>query len=474
MLKEATGFFFRLDKTKVLLFTAGLVALVAVVDWSVGNTVSLGVLYILPMMLGALVLRPGDTAVLAVLCAFLRFCFDVPSSHTEAWLRFLFASLSYFASGLFVTALVRNREMMVANLARVEREQALRREAEEQIRVLVESSPAAILTLDHRGVVLAANQAAGDLFAIPQGQTVQGRVIASYLPLLSDALGIGGVSGQFRTSAQCYGRREDGEIFLAQTWFSTYLGSDGKHLAAIVVDSSEEMRDREEQNLRLLVRHNRIAAAAMSHDVRNLCGAVSLLCSNLSGNPYLAEDPDFQGLVTLVKGLEQVARFDLQSRSQETLEEVPLQAVLDNLRIVIEPGWKELGGTVHWGLPPEIPSVFADPHGLLQAFLNLAQNSYRAVQQALVRELTIAVFATHLAADRRVLIAFEDSGPGVAAPELLFQPFQPGADGTGLGLFISRAVVRSYGGELRFVPCERGSRFIVELQTVSPAAGVGE
>jgi signal transduction histidine kinase len=465
MLKEATGFFFRLGKTKVLLATAGLVLLVAVVDWSVGPTISLGVLYILPMMLGALVLRPGETATLALLCAFLRFCFDVPSSHAEAWLRSIFASLSYFVSGLFVTALVRNREMMVVNLARVEREQALRREAEEQVRVLVESSPAAILTLDDRGVVLAANRAAEDLFAIPPGQTVQGRVIASYLPLLSDALGIGGVSGQFRTSAQCYGRREDGEIFLAHTWFSTYLGAEGKHLAAIVVDSSEEMRDREEQNLRLLVRHNRIAAAAVSHDVRNLCGAVTLLCTNLSGNPHLSDDPDFQGLVSLVKGLEHVAGFDLQSRSQETLEDVPLQAVLDNLRIVIEPGWKEAGGAVRWCIPPELPRAFADPHGLLQAFLNLAQNSLRAVQEVSMRELKIDVSTAP--SEERVLISFEDTGPGVAAPELLFQPFQPGADGTGLGLYISRAVVRSYGGELRFEPCERGSRFVVELQAVS-------
>ena len=47
---------------------------------------------------------------------------------------------------------------------------------------------------------------------------------------------------------------------------------------------------------------------------------------------------------------------------------------------------------------------------------------------------------------------FEDSGPGIAAPERLFQPFQQGAEGTGLGLYISRAVLRSYGGDLRFEP----------------------
>ena len=112
-----------------------------------------------------------------------------------------------------------------------------------------------------------------------------------------------------------------------------------------------------------------------------------------------------------------------------------------------------------WELPQEIPAVVADPHGLLQVFLNLAQNSLRAVGEAPVRDLEITV----LAGDQRVLVFFQDSGPGVEAPERLFQPFQAGADGTGLGLYISRAIVRSYGGDLRFDPTAPGCCFVVEL-----------
>ena len=63
-------------------------------------------------------------------------------------------------------------------------------------------------------------------------------------------------------------------------------------------------------------------------------------------------------------------------------------------------------------------------------------------------------------------VSFQDSGPGVSSPECLFQPFQPGAGGTGLGLYVSRAVVRSYGGDLRFEPTAAGSCFTVELETL--------
>jgi C4-dicarboxylate-specific signal transduction histidine kinase len=106
-----------------------------------------------------------------------------------------------------------------------------------------------------------------------------------------------------------------------------------------------------------------------------------------------------------------------------------------------------------------MPVVSADPRGLLQAFLNLARNSRRAVEECARRELRITVSLQQ----QKAIVRFQDSGPGIAAPERLFQPFQEGADGAGLGLYISREILRSYGGELRFEP---QAGFAVELQLV--------
>jgi signal transduction histidine kinase len=469
-------FLLRAGRGKVLAAVACLIAVTAVADWAVGNTFSLGILYILPMMLGALVLRRSEAAVLALFCAFLRSRFDTPSTALEAALRFVFASVAYFSCGMFVAALVRNREFVLEHLrltaehvTRIEKEQELRRKAEEQVRLLVASSPAGIVTLDASGSVLAANDAASALFAIPEGETLVGRAILDYLPVLSDALQLEGAPAGFRTSAQCQGRRANGDIFLAHTWFSSYAALEGTRLAAIVVDSSEEMRDREEQNLKLLQRSNHIMAAAVSHELRTLCGAITLVSSHLKDKQMrdarsLAEDEDFQGLVTLVSGLKKLASLELYARSGEgrDLEQVSLQRSLDELRIVIESEWLGIDGVVRWSLPEKLPVVVADAHGLLQAFLNLAQNSHRAVQEGPIRELDIAVSVQ----EGKALIRFRDSGPGIAFPERLFQPFQHAADGTGLGLYVSRAVVRSFGGDLRFDPQAKGSCFVIELQVV--------
>ena len=58
------------------------------------------------------------------------------------------------------------------------------------------------------------------------------------------------------------------------------------------------------------------------------------------------------------------------------------------------------------------------------------------------------------------------SGPGVARPDELFRPFQAGAQSIGLGLYISRAILRAHGGGLRYSPEAAGSCFTVELWPV--------
>ncbi|PWU11723.1 MAG: PAS domain-containing sensor histidine kinase [Terriglobia bacterium] len=458
------GFWLEAGERRILLIVCILIPCVTLMDWSVGDRVSLGVLYILPMMIGAIILNARGTALVAIVCAFLRAWFDTPASLLEATLRFVFAWLAYFVSGLFVMALVRNRRLVVEHLSRIEREQGLRREAEEQLRVLVESSPAAILTLDHAGVVLGCNNAANDLFLIPDGQTLQGKTISNYLPLLSDAVQLDTTRVGFRTAAQCQGRREDGEIFLAHTWFSSYAGPEGKRLAAIVVDSSEEMREREERNLIQLRESNRVVAAAVSHEIKTLCRALSLMTANLREQPGISGNADFDGLVKLISGLEKIAHSELHLRVKNRFEQVSLKEVLDNLRIVIEPNWREAGGVIRWCFRDSLPTVLADPHGLLQVFLSLAENSYRALQESEKRELMVNVGVD----EETVAVRFKDSGPGVAAPDFLFQPFQQGADNTGMGLYIARAALRGYGGDLRFEPQPEGACFVVELQIAGP------
>jgi two-component system, LuxR family, sensor kinase FixL len=95
----------------------------------------------------------------------------------------------------------------------------------------------------------------------------------------------------------------------------------------------------------------------------------------------------------------------------------------------------------------------------LQVLLNLTKNSRRALEDTDLKQIDISVAVEH----RIVSIRVCDTGPGIAQTEKLFQPLQKGADATGLGLFLSRAFMRSFGGDLRYDPGTPGCCFVIEL-----------
>jgi PAS domain-containing protein len=183
---------------------------------------SLGILYTIPMLLAAISLDERGISLVAILCALLSWWGNTSTSHIDGTLYFFFSLISYLAVAFLVATLLRNHRLVAANLCTVQREQTLRREAEEELTTFVESSPAGILTLDEEGRVLAANGAAHRLFEISDTQSLKGRTMLDYLPVLVHALHMDVGAEPFRTAAQCHAKKENGEVFLAHTWFSTY------------------------------------------------------------------------------------------------------------------------------------------------------------------------------------------------------------------------------------------------------------
>ncbi|MGO8983602.1 MAG: ATP-binding protein [Terriglobales bacterium] len=353
--------------------------------------------------------------------------------------------------------MIRNRRITMLHVEELEAQIKLRQDAEEQLRSLVESSPAAIVTIDSTGNVLLANEAAQHLLA-PEGEPLQGRAINSYLPALQTVLKTQ-QSRVFRTTLQCTGQRSDGEVFLAGVWFSTYSTIMGSRLAAIIVDLSEDLRNREDLSLDHLLKNSRILMSAMAHEIRNLCGAVLVVHKNLSRVKELESNEDFKALGNLIQSLERVSALELGSGSDQNGEVVELPSVLDELRILIEADYHESDIDVHWNVHESLPLVWADRYGLIQVFLNLAKNSRRAMVSTGTKQLRIVAREDN----GSVVIRFEDTGAGIASPQNLFRPFQRGAESNGLGLYVSRAIVRSFGGELSYEPRSEGCCFAVVL-----------
>lgn len=450
---------FELPRRRVLLAVTVFIALIVLADSMTRLNVSLGLLYTIAIVIGSLALSRWQTTVLALLCAVLREHFGPYSWEPMALSRLASTFVTFGVIGLLVGEMARNRRLQLEHLQSLREAVAQRQEAEEQMRMLVESSPAAIITADADGRIELANEAAHSLLAAGPG-TLAGKPIRNYLPSLGDLLAQGGGSVQYRTTTTCRGRREDGEQFLASVWFTTLATGSGRKLAAIFTDNSEDIRDLQEANLQNLLRSTRVLVGSVSHEIRNVCAAIAVVHSNLGRIPGVTENEDYAALSTLAQGLSRLAAVELQSANEQELASLQLSSLLEEFRIVMQPSLSEHGIELAFAGLEEAPLVVGDHHSLLQVFLNLARNSIRAMQDSPVRRITVEAEV----AGEHALIRFRDTGPGVAHPEKMFRAFQEGADSVGLGLFVSRSLVRASGGELYHEPGPVGCTMCIRLR----------
>jgi len=209
------------NRTPVLLASGSIIFLIALADWWTKPFVAFGVLYLFPIMLAAGFLPRWVIVLLGAVCAVLS---EIFSSLDQSTVRLGFETLALAGCGLFVAELVRNRRLTL--------------QGRERLKALVETSPAAIVTVDERGFIELANQAAVELMSPRDGKLI-GNPVSAFLPELHHALRWE-EAPQFRASMQCRGHRGNGESFTADVWFSTYKEGTTPKLAAIIADVTEE------------------------------------------------------------------------------------------------------------------------------------------------------------------------------------------------------------------------------------------
>jgi two-component system, NtrC family, sensor kinase len=159
---------------------------------------------------------------------------------------------------------------------------------------------------------------------------------------------------------------------------------------------------------------------------------------------------------------------------EPSIEEVDVNALVRDVLEMVRSRAQNKG--IHLDVQlPELPSCQADPEGLHRALLNIVTNAFDAVEDRKSPQLLIRT-AFEAATDGRsdwVRIDVLDNGPGIPQEQMnnLFKPFQSskGSRGTGLGLAVSRKILREHGGDIlvKSVP-GKGSRFVLRFPVKSP------
>ncbi|GIX14455.1 MAG: sodium:solute symporter [Paracoccaceae bacterium] len=156
------------------------------------------------------------------------------------------------------------------------------------------------------------------------------------------------------------------------------------------------------------------------------------------------------------------------------LEPVDVEAVIDQALAATEALIARSGMVLHRAPRAEGLIAMGQRDRLAQVFINLVSNAVKYAQGA---GRHIAIRTGRTATD--IFVEVADDGPGVP-PEDRFQIFekfarargQTDSRGAGLGLPISREIMRNLGGDLRLVPTRRGATFRVTLPLPQRAASV--
>ena len=216
--------------------------------------------------------------------------------------------------------------------------------------------------------------------------------------------------------------------------------------------------------------------STVSHELRTPLAAIYGAAMTLQREDVSLEPDQQQGMLTVIGAeSERLARI---------VNDILLASRLDSGAATVRIGQADAtelarGVVAAAGahLPPDIelvlsapepgPQVVADPDGLRQVLVNLVEN---AVKYSPDGGRVVVELETQ---DGRVYFAVRDGGLGIPASEheRIFEKFfrldpnlSRGVGGTGLGLYISREILRRMGGRIR-VDSEpgRGATFSFEL-----------
>lgn len=160
----------------------------------------------------------------------------------------------------------------------------------------------------------------------------------------------------------------------------------------------------------------------------------------------------------IIKNLRAFAR-----QESEAPVRVDVAAVIDSAIELTGARLHQAGVTLDFARPDHPVFVRGGEVRLGQVFVNLISNAADAMQDRSEKRLSIRI-----GDGQPLVISFEDTGPGIAVPDKMFDPFystkEVGAsEGMGLGLSISYGIVQSFGGDIRGTNTDTGAVFTVQL-----------
>ncbi|MBI4598228.1 MAG: PAS domain S-box protein [Candidatus Omnitrophica bacterium] len=329
------------------------------------------------------------------------------------------------------------------------------------------------------------------------------------------------------------GQRKNGMEFPLELSLASWMTQEGRFVTAIIRDITERKRaaiqleqtntllkEQQEELLQTLAKYRRAnqelqeaqlrliqaakfesvgrLAAGVAHEVKNplaiMVMGIDYLSRHVQGNgPHVGvvlQDLNQAAWRAdrVIKGL-----LDFSAPTEVNLEAGDLNATIEQALLLVRHALDKQHVRVATSFEPRLPMVRRDQTKLEQVFVNLFMNSIDAMPEG--GTLSIRTYQTTLpeasdgvghrdtgvfaAGDAVVMVEVDDTGVGIPDVHLLklFDPFfttKPTGKGTGLGLAVTKTIIRLHGGMITVKNRpEGGARATIVLKADHDEGGDG-
>ena len=210
-------------------------------------------------------------------------------------------------------------------------------------------------------------------------------------------------------------------------------------------------------------------AAGIAHEVGNPLTSISSIVQILqrSTNDDFTKDK-LELVKNQINRITKIIRelVDFSRPSPHVVQDVDINAVVKEALNIVQYGKKVRSITFNSDLQQNLPRVAVVSDQLVQVFLNILMNAVDACEG---KSSSISV-KTGLH-DEMIDITMSDTGSGIEEESLqkIFDPFfttKEAGKGTGLGLWVSLGIIKSFGGDIHVESVlGSGTTFIVTLPT---------
>jgi PAS domain S-box-containing protein len=331
----------------------------------------------------------------------------------------------------------------------------------------------AILSIDENQRITRFNQSAEQTFGY-RAQEIMGESVEILVPeqfrrnhskYVEDFAGKPSPSRSMNERADIVGQKKDGTTFPARASISR-IEQDGKITLTVFLRDISEIRlaDQEVRRTRDELAHvNRIGmlgeiSASLAHELNQPLAAIltnaQVLKREIEANPMSLEGAD-ETITDVIQDTRRAAEVINRLRAllkpkERLVEVVDLNQIVAGATDLLNSEIVIRQASLTLELAPDLPAVFGDHVHLQQVVLNLIGNALDAMDAIDPADRHLLI-RTSQAGSTVAEVCVEDSGVGFEGEpsEQIFEPFYTTKErGMGMGLAISRTMLRTHGGRL--------------------------